>query len=176
MGRLGVARHFEGVFDIAEAAYVPKPDISAYRALVARHGIDPARAIMLDDMPRNLAPAAELGMTTVWVKTDVSWAQPAEQTDYIHHTTENLADWLHADEQGRDMNKTELQHVIDAAWERRTEINPGTEGHVLDAVHAALDGLDRGEFRVAEKRDGKWETNQWLKKAVLLSFRLMNSS
>ena len=44
-----------------------------------------------------------------------------------------------------------------------------------DAVHAALDGLDRGEFRVAEKRDGKWETNQWLKKAVLLSFRLMDS-
>jgi len=63
---------------------------------VARHGFDPARAIMLDDMPRNLAPAAELGMTTVWVKTDVSWAQPAEQTDYIHHTTKNLADWLHA--------------------------------------------------------------------------------
>ncbi len=53
------------------------------------------------------------------------------------------------------MNKTELQHIIDAAWERRSEITPGTEGHVLDAVHAALDGLDRGEFRVAEKRDGK---------------------
>jgi 2,3,4,5-tetrahydropyridine-2-carboxylate N-succinyltransferase len=46
---------------------------------------------------------------------------------------------------------------------------------VLDAVHAALDGLDRGQFRVAEKRDGKWETNQWLKKAVLLSFRLVDS-
>ena len=96
MGRLGVGRHFEGIFDIAEAAYVPKPDISAYRALVARHGFDPARAIMLDDMPRNLAPAAEVGMTTVWVKTDVSWAQPANETDYIHHTTDNLADWLHA--------------------------------------------------------------------------------
>jgi putative hydrolase of the HAD superfamily len=96
MGRLGVARHFEGIFDIAAAAFVPKPEISAYRALVARHGIDPGRAIMLDDMPRNLAPAAELGMTTVWVKTDVSWAQPAEQTHYIHHTAENLADWLHA--------------------------------------------------------------------------------
>jgi 2,3,4,5-tetrahydropyridine-2-carboxylate N-succinyltransferase len=46
---------------------------------------------------------------------------------------------------------------------------------VLDAVQAALDGLDRGEYRVAEKRDGKWETNQWLKKAVLLSFRLIDS-
>ncbi len=96
MGRLGVGRHFEGIFDIAEAAFVPKPDISAYRALVARHGFDPAKAIMLDDMPRNLAPAADLGMTTVWVKTDVAWAQPAEQTAYIHHIAENLADWLHA--------------------------------------------------------------------------------
>ena len=73
------------------------------------------------------------------------------------------------------MNTKELQHIIDAAWERRTEINPETEGHVLDAVHEALNGLDSGALRVAEKRDGKWETNQWLKKAVLLSFRLIDS-
>jgi 2,3,4,5-tetrahydropyridine-2-carboxylate N-succinyltransferase len=78
------------------------------------------------------------------------------------------------------MKTMELQHVIDAAWERRAEINPQTEDHVLEAVHAALDALDRGEVRVAEKRPdgnggGKWETNQWLKKAVLLSFRLAES-
>ena len=80
MGKLGVARHFEDVFDIAAAGYVPKPEISAYRAMLARHGIDPTRAAMLDDMPRNLAPAAELGMTTIWVKTDVDWAQPEAET------------------------------------------------------------------------------------------------
>ena len=95
MGKLGVARHFEDVFDIAAAGYVPKPEISAYRAMLVRHGIDPTRAAMLDDMPRNLAPAAELGMTTVWVKTDVDWAQPEAETGFIHHTAENLADWLH---------------------------------------------------------------------------------
>jgi putative hydrolase of the HAD superfamily len=95
MGKLGVARHFDDVFDIAAAGYVPKPEISAYRAMVARHGIDPTRAVMLDDMPRNLAPAAELGMVTVWVKTDVDWAQPEAEIDFIHHTAENLADWLH---------------------------------------------------------------------------------
>src|SRR6185436_9212729 len=55
------------------------------------------------------------------------------------------------------------------------EINPQSDGHVRDVVHAALDALDRGEVRVAEKRDGKWQTNQWLKKAVLLSFRLAES-
>lgn len=95
MGKLGVARHFDDIFDIAAAGYVPKPELSAYRAMVARHGIDPKRAVMLDDMPRNLAPAAELGMTTVWVKTDVDWAQPEADIDFIHHTAENLADWLH---------------------------------------------------------------------------------
>ena len=95
MGKLGVARHFAEVFDIAAAGYVPKPEISAYRAMLERHGIDPMSAVMLDDMPRNLAPAAELGMTTVWVKTDVDWAQPEAEIDFIHHTAENLADWLH---------------------------------------------------------------------------------
>ncbi|HEU4826395.1 MAG TPA: 2,3,4,5-tetrahydropyridine-2,6-dicarboxylate N-succinyltransferase, partial [Dongiaceae bacterium] len=73
------------------------------------------------------------------------------------------------------MNTRALQGIIDEAWERRAEINAQTEGRVLDAVNAALDALDRGEVRVAERRDGKWETNQWLKKAVLLSFRLMDS-
>jgi 2,3,4,5-tetrahydropyridine-2,6-dicarboxylate N-succinyltransferase len=73
------------------------------------------------------------------------------------------------------MNTGDLQSIIDAAWERRTEINAQTEGKVADAVHAALTALDRGEVRVAEKRNGKWETNQWLKKAVLLSFRLTDS-
>jgi putative hydrolase of the HAD superfamily len=96
MGRLGVARHFDTVFDIAEAAFVPKPDIAAYRALVARHGIDPARAIMLDDMPRNLKPAADLGMTTVLISTHSEWAQPTGDEDYIHHSTDKLADWLAA--------------------------------------------------------------------------------
>ena len=95
MRRLEVHEHFEDVFDIAAAGYVPKPEISAYRAMLARHGIDPTRAAMLDDMPRNLAPAAELGMTTIWVKTDVDWAQPEAETGFIHHTAENLADWLH---------------------------------------------------------------------------------
>jgi 2,3,4,5-tetrahydropyridine-2,6-dicarboxylate N-succinyltransferase len=74
------------------------------------------------------------------------------------------------------MSTKELQTIIDAAWEKRAEINTGTKGQVLDAVQVALDGLDRGEYRVAEKRDGKWETNQWLKKAVLLSFRLIDST
>ncbi len=65
-----------------------------------------------------------------------------------------------------------LQATIEAAWDARDGINVATKGEVRDAVEAALEALDRGEKRVAEKVDGKWVVNQWLKKAVLLSFRL----
>ena len=70
------------------------------------------------------------------------------------------------------MNIDGLDRTIDAAWERRSEISPTTEGETRDAVQHALNGLDSGELRVAEQRDGAWHVNQWLKKAVLLSFRL----
>jgi 2,3,4,5-tetrahydropyridine-2-carboxylate N-succinyltransferase len=70
------------------------------------------------------------------------------------------------------MDQTALERVIDDAFERRTEIGVDTTGSVRDAVEAALDGLDTGRFRVADKTGGAWRVHQWLKKAVLLSFRL----
>ena len=66
----------------------------------------------------------------------------------------------------------EVQAVIERAWEERDTFSSATRGEVRDAVDQALDGLDTGSLRVAEKREGKWHTNQWLKKAVLLYFRL----
>ena len=74
------------------------------------------------------------------------------------------------------MERAKLQAVIEAAWEGREAINTATKGEARDAVMTALDGLDRGQFRVAEKiESGGWRVNQWLKKAVLLSFRLIDS-
>ena len=70
------------------------------------------------------------------------------------------------------MSSTDLAATIDAAWEDRGGVGPGTTGAVRDAVEAAVELLDNGKARVAEKRDGSWHVNQWLKKAVLLSFRL----
>jgi 2,3,4,5-tetrahydropyridine-2-carboxylate N-succinyltransferase len=70
------------------------------------------------------------------------------------------------------MTISNLQPIIDAAWEARDSVSFTTKGEVRDAVEAALDLLDSGKTRVAEKRDGAWQVNQWLKKAVLLSFRL----
>lgn len=69
-------------------------------------------------------------------------------------------------------NASTLQATIEAAFEARDQINFATEGEVRDAVNAALDMLDKGQVRVAEKQGGEWVVNQWLKKAVLLSFRL----
>jgi 2,3,4,5-tetrahydropyridine-2-carboxylate N-succinyltransferase len=69
----------------------------------------------------------------------------------------------------------DLQAAIDAAWEARETIGAETRGAVRDAVNAALARLDAGTARVAEKIDGVWRVHQWLKKAVLLSFRLNES-
>ncbi len=70
------------------------------------------------------------------------------------------------------MSHEELQRVIDSAFEKRDEISSATGGEIRDAVDSALELLDSGKARVAEKVAGKWTVNQWLKKAVLLSFRL----
>ena len=69
----------------------------------------------------------------------------------------------------------QLSAIIDTAWDARDGISSSTRGEVRDAVQTALNGLDDGSFRVAEKRDGEWLVNQWLKKAVLLSFRLSDN-
>jgi 2,3,4,5-tetrahydropyridine-2-carboxylate N-succinyltransferase len=73
------------------------------------------------------------------------------------------------------MTAETLQNIIDEAWENRDEVSPATTGALREAVEAALEGLDSGTYRVAEKADGAWRVNQWLKKAVLLSFRLRNT-
>jgi 2,3,4,5-tetrahydropyridine-2,6-dicarboxylate N-succinyltransferase len=66
----------------------------------------------------------------------------------------------------------QLATIIEAAWDARDSISSATKGEIRDAVDTALNLLDAGEARVAEPKDGGWQVNQWLKKAVLLSFRL----
>ena len=69
----------------------------------------------------------------------------------------------------------QLEAAIDAAWEKRDGINSATKGEVREAVETAIAGLDDGTYRTAEKFGGDWVVHQWLKKAVLLSFRLYDS-
>jgi len=76
------------------------------------------------------------------------------------------------DQESLPMSTAQLKSVIEGAFEARDQINLQTKGEIREAVEAALMALDRGEARVAEKLNGEWVVHQWLKKAVLLSFRL----
>ena len=74
------------------------------------------------------------------------------------------------------LNTAQLKTVVEAAWEAREGLTPATKGEVRDAVETALGLLDGGGLRVAEKTGGAWVVHQWLKKAVLLSFRLNDNA
>ena len=73
------------------------------------------------------------------------------------------------------MDDRSLAAVIDAAWEKHDGFTPATKGEIREAVEAAMEGLDRGTYRVAAPEAGQWTTHQWLKKALLLYFRLRDS-
>lgn len=92
--RLGIASRFDGVFDIVEAGYRPKPEPETYVTLVERFGLDPATSVMVEDMARNLAPAATLGMTTVWVRTGAEHGAVGLEDVRIDHVVDVLASWL----------------------------------------------------------------------------------
>jgi 2,3,4,5-tetrahydropyridine-2-carboxylate N-succinyltransferase len=70
------------------------------------------------------------------------------------------------------MDTNQLEQIIDNAWDDRDNVSLTTTGEIRDAVGEALNLLDKGECRVAEKTDNAWQVNQWIKKSVLLSFRL----
>jgi len=96
MNRLGVSHHFEAVFDIEAAGYLPKPDPGPYGILTRSLAIDPKRAAMFEDIARNLAPAAAVGMTTIWLPGSPAWASEGAGGDHIHYVAEDLPAWLEA--------------------------------------------------------------------------------
>jgi putative hydrolase of the HAD superfamily len=94
LGHLGIDAHFSGILDIADCNYVPKPNPAGYAELVRRFAIAPRRAAMIEDMAKNLAPAAALGMTTVWLRGSIDWAREGAEADYVHHVAEALTPFL----------------------------------------------------------------------------------
>jgi putative hydrolase of the HAD superfamily len=99
LGRLGLAKLFDEVWDIRTMGFQPKPQRGAYDSVVAAAGLTCTEAAMFDDLPRNLVPARALGMTTVWLKTDMPWGDHGPLTEVgpqdIDHQTDNLAQFLH---------------------------------------------------------------------------------
>jgi putative hydrolase of the HAD superfamily len=95
MERIGITHHFEDIFDIAAADYLPKPDRAGYAMMLARHGVSAERACMIEDLADNLVPAKALGMKTVWLKGGLDWAQPKDGDETaIDFVADDLASWL----------------------------------------------------------------------------------
>jgi len=94
LDRLGLANAFDGLHDIHAMAYVPKPNPPGYAAMCERHGIDPRRAVFVDDMARNLAPAKALGMTTVWLDNGSERGGHDADPAAIDHVAASLGEWL----------------------------------------------------------------------------------
>ena len=103
MRRLEIHRHFDDVFDIAAAHLEPKPQPQVYHRFLARHGVDPTRAAMFEDLARNLETPHALGMTTVLVAPEgtrevfrEAWELEGRDAPHVDHVTDDLAGFLQA--------------------------------------------------------------------------------
>jgi putative hydrolase of the HAD superfamily len=94
LDRLGLANAFDGMHDIHAMQYLPKPNPPAYAALCERHAIDPKRALFVDDMARNLAPAKALGMVTVWLDNGSEKGGHDSDPASIDYVAGSLAEWF----------------------------------------------------------------------------------
>jgi putative hydrolase of the HAD superfamily len=97
--RLALSGFFEELWDIRTIAYRPKPDPESYRAVLSRADAKPEEAAMFDDIARNLAPAHELGCTTVWLRTGSEWSKqgpehPQASPAHIDYETSDLSEFL----------------------------------------------------------------------------------
>ena len=93
---IGIGDRFHGLIDIHACDYLPKPDAHGYRLLVDRFAIDPARAVLVEDMAKNLKPAKALGMTTIWVNNGSEHGDHLADPAAIDHEIANVGDWLTA--------------------------------------------------------------------------------
>ena len=90
----GVSHHFDQIFDIVAANYIPKPDQHAFDCFMKQTGIDPNSAVMIEDMAANLRPAAALGMRTVWLASDIEWASRGSDEPFVHYKANDLKGFL----------------------------------------------------------------------------------
>ena len=92
--RIGIEKLFDGVFDIVESDFIPKPSIEPYKKIIEKFKIEPQYSIFIEDIARNLKPAHELGMKTVWIKNDEPWAAKFSDSNFINYKIDDLAKFL----------------------------------------------------------------------------------
>ena len=92
--RIGIEQYFDDIFDIVESDFVPKPALKPYKKLVEKHKIDPNLCVFVEDIARNLKPAYEMGMKTVWIENDEPWASKFSDSDFVNYRTSDLSEFL----------------------------------------------------------------------------------
>ncbi len=92
--QIGIDQLFDDIFDIVEAEFIPKPSIEPYKKLVKKHKIDPKLCVLVEDIARNLKPAYEMGMKTVWIKNNEPWASKFADSDFVNYKTSSLPEFL----------------------------------------------------------------------------------
>ena len=92
--RIGIDQYFDDIFDIVNANFIPKPAMEPYKKLVEKHKIDPKLCVLVEDIARNLKPAYEMGMKTIWIENNEPWAKKFSDGDFINYKTNNLSEFL----------------------------------------------------------------------------------
>ena len=92
--RIGIMQYFDGIFDIVDCNFIPKPSIEPYKKLIEKHKIDPKLSVLVEDIARNLKPAYEMGMKTVWIENDEPWAKEFSDSNFINYKTNNLSEFI----------------------------------------------------------------------------------
>ncbi len=92
--KIGIDQHFDDIFDIVDSEFIPKPAIQPYNKLVKKHKIDPNLCAFIEDIARNLKPAYEMGMKTVWIENDEPWASKFSDSEFINYKTNDLPEFL----------------------------------------------------------------------------------
>ena len=92
--RIGIDQLFDDVFDIVDSKFIPKPAIEPYKKLVEKHKIDPKLCVFIEDIARNLKPAYEMGMKTIWIKNEEPWAKKFSDSNFVNYKVNNLSEFL----------------------------------------------------------------------------------
>ena len=92
--RIGIDKLFDDIFDIVDCNFIPKPSIEPYKKLVEKHKIDPKLCVLVEDIARNLKPAYEMGMKTIWIENEEPWASKFSDSKFVNYKTNNLSEFL----------------------------------------------------------------------------------
>ena len=92
--RIGIEQLFDGVFDIVDSDFYPKPSMEPYKKIIENYKIVPEYCIFFEDIARNLKPAYELGMKTVWIENNEPWAAKYSDEEFVNYKTGSLTKFL----------------------------------------------------------------------------------